>query len=466
MKKALLILALITFCFTGYAEAETLPQSREQITMSFAPLVKQVSPAVVNIYTQRIVKQRVSPLFEDPLFSQFFGNMVPPGFSRERLENSLGSGVIVRSDGLIVTSNHVIKGADQIRVVLLDRREFDATVLTTDDHADLAVLHVDTKGEKLPFLELGDSDRAEVGDLVLAIGNPFGVGRTVTSGIISAIAHGAIGSSDLDYFIQTDAAINPGNSGGALVTMDGKLVGINAAIYSRDGGNMGIGFAVPSNMVRMIVMATEQGKTSLVRPWIGIGGQAVTPELAASLNMTEPYGILVNKINPTGSAAKSGLLAGDVILSVNGHKIEDPDAFHYRVSTVPIGANVDLGVLRKGQQITLRMPLMAPPEDPPRELTLIKGRNPLAGASIENLSPATSVETNVHAVEHGVVITQIKEESLAANVGLRPADVIEDINGVKVGSVSDVVSAVRSPQQSWRLTILRGENMITLMVGG
>ncbi len=271
-----------------------MPQSRQQMTLSFAPLVKQVAPAVVNIYTERLVQQRVSPLFADPFFRQFFGNMLPPGFNRQRLENSLGSGVIVRSDGLIVTSNHVIEGADQIRVVLADRREFDAKIMLSDDHSDLAVLRVDVKNEKLPFLELKDSDEAEIGDLVIAIGDPFGVGQTVTSGIISAVAHGAVGSSDLDYFIQTDAAINPGNSGGALVTMDGKLVGINSAIYSRDGGNLGIGFAVPSNMVRVVLNAVAQGRKNIVRPWLGIGNQEVTPELASSMNMAQPSGVLVN----------------------------------------------------------------------------------------------------------------------------------------------------------------------------
>jgi S1-C subfamily serine protease len=243
------------------ALAETVPANRNQIAMSFAPLVKQTAPAVVNIYTRKLVRQRVlAPLFDDPMFQQFFG--VPSGLTRERMENSLGSGVIVRRDGLVVTSAHVIQGADEIRIVLTDRREFSARTMIVDDKADLAVLQMDGGAENLPALALEDSDNVEVGDLVIAIGNPFGVGQTVTSGIVSALARTEVAHNNLNYFIQTDAAINPGNSGGALVGMDGRLLGINAAIYSKSGGNMGIGFAVPSNMVRAVV-----------RPWLGIDGQ-------------------------------------------------------------------------------------------------------------------------------------------------------------------------------------------------
>ena len=447
------------------AIAQTVPQSRTQISLSFAPVVKQVSPAVVNIYTQKIVQQQVSPLFADPFFSQFFGNMAPQGMPRERMESSLGSGVIVRADGLIVTSNHVIRGADQIRVVLSDRREFDATVMTADEHSDLAVLRVGTKGEKLPALELRDSDDAEIGDLVLAIGNPFGVGRTVTSGIISAIARGAVGASDLDYFIQTDAAINPGNSGGALVTMDGKLIGINAAIYSRDGGNMGIGFAVPSNMVRSVLNAVEQGKKSLVRPWLGIEGQAVTPELAASMGMTTPAGLLVNKILSASPMIQAGLQVGDVIISVNGHAVEDPDSFRYRIATLPIGTTADIGILRKDQKLTVTTRLIAPPETPPRATTTLTGRNPLAGATIQNISPAVIEETGLRGADQGVVIAAIKPNSSAANIGFQTNDILTAINGAKITSVADVSDALRQSPNGWRILIQRDGNALSIMVG-
>ncbi|NTU77438.1 MAG: trypsin-like serine protease [Alphaproteobacteria bacterium] len=253
MKKSLFLVLLALAALPAAAETRSVPASREQIQLSYAPIVKSVAPAVVNIYTRKVVQKRVmSPFLNDPFFQQFFGGALPQGLTRQRLENSLGSGVIVRPDGLIVTSYHVIKGADQITVVLADRREFEASLVSQDDRSDLAVLRIDAKGESLPHLELRDSDEAQVGDLVLAIGNPFGVGQTVTSGIVSGVARTSVDINDINYFIQTDAAINPGNSGGALVTMDGKLVGINAAIFSRSGGNMGLGFAVPSNTARLI----------------------------------------------------------------------------------------------------------------------------------------------------------------------------------------------------------------------
>jgi Do/DeqQ family serine protease len=459
------LIGFLAFILSSAAHAET-PQSRQQITLSFAPLVKQAAPAVVNIYTQKVVRQRVSPLFEDPLFRQFFGNMIPPGMSRERLENSLGSGVIVKPDGIIVTSNHVIAGADQIRVVLSDRREFDATALTTDEHSDLAILRIDAKGEKLPFLEIRDSDEAEIGDLVLAIGNPFGVGQTVTSGIISAVAHRAVGGSDLDYFIQTDAAINPGNSGGALITMDGRLVGINAAIYSQSGGNIGIGFAVPSNMVRVALSAVEHGQKSIVRPWIGIEGQAVTAELAASLNMAQPSGLLVNRINAASPAAKAGVAVGDVIAAVNGRAVEDPESFRYRLATMPVGSSVDFALLRKGQKLDVSVKLIAPPEEPPRQKTRVTGRNPLGGAEIENLSPAVSEETGLRNLEHGVIVTGVKEGMAASNIGLQAGDVVLSINGAKIADVNAAMAAVRAEASRWRVVFQRGDEKMTIVVGG
>ncbi|MEX1147469.1 MAG: trypsin-like peptidase domain-containing protein, partial [Sphingomonadales bacterium] len=239
------------------AQERAVPQSQADVQLSFAPVVKAVTPAVVNIYTRRVVRSdpQASPFFDDPFFRRFFGDGPAMGTPRERVQRSLGSGVIVSADGIIVTSHHVIGEADQITVALYDRREFEAEVVLSDESTDLAVLRIDTEGEELPHLELRDSDTLEVGDLVLAIGNPFGVGQTVTSGIVSAVARTNVGVSDYQFFIQTDAAINPGNSGGALVTLDGKLAGINTAIYSRTGGSIGIGFAIPSNMVGSVVVA-------------------------------------------------------------------------------------------------------------------------------------------------------------------------------------------------------------------
>ncbi len=446
---------------------KTPPASAQQVTLSYAPIVKSAAPAVVNIYTRKLVRQRVlSPFLDDPFFQHFFGNNLPQGLTRQRLENSLGSGVIIRGDGLIVTSNHVIAGADQITVVLSDRREFEATLVTTDDRSDLAILRIDAKGETLPHLELKDSDEVEVGDLVLAIGNPFGVGQTVTNGIVSAVARTSMDINDLNYFIQTDAAINPGNSGGALVTMDGKLVGINAAIYSRSGGSMGIGFAVPSNMVRAMASAVAQGKKNVQRPWIGVEGQDVTSEVAASLGLTRPSGMLVNAIHEASPAKSAGLKVGDVIEAVNGKPVDEPAAFRYRVATLAVGTEAVLDIVRAGQKLSLPIKLIAPPEVPARDETQIKGKNPLNGAVIANLSPAVIEENGLRGEEHGVVVLRLADNAAAASLGLQPGDILLRINGTNIATVRDAMAALQQQPRGWRLTFRRGDNAMTVMVGG
>jgi Do/DeqQ family serine protease len=469
MKLFRFLVMLVALLATPLALAQTMsptvPQARGQIALSFAPLVKVVTPAVVNIYTERRIQQRLSPMFDDPFFRQFFGEALPPGLSRERMENSLGSGVIVRSDGLVVTSRHVIAGADQIRVVLSDRREYAATLVLADEHADLAVLRLDAKNETFPSLELRDSDEAEVGDLVLAIGNPFGVGQTVTMGIISAMAHHAVGTNQYDYFIQTDAAINPGNSGGALVTMDGKLVGVNAAIYSRDGGNMGIGFAVPANLVRSLLAAVTQGKHDVTHPWLGVEGQAVTPEIALSLGMAQPTGLLVKSINPVSPATKAGLQVGDVILSVNGRTVEDPDAFKYRIATLPLGTSAEITILHGGEKSTLHIAMVAPPEDTPRDAATVTGRNPIAGAKIANLSPAVATELGMPEDGQGVVILSVQDGTFASRLGLQAGDMLATLNGKKLENVKQTMSLLRDPVEGWRLTLRREGEDITLRVG-
>src|SRR5512147_1625000 len=341
------------------ADEPAVPSSREQITLSFAPLVKQVEPAVVNIYTRAVVQQRTSPLFNDPFFRQFFGDAL--GQPSQRTQNSLGSGVIVRSDGLVVTNVHVIEGAQEIKVVLSDGREFSATLVTSDDQSDLALLKVDPEGAALPVLPLGDSDALEVGDLVLAIGNPFGVGQTVTSGIVSALARTRVGISDYRFFIQTDAAINPGNSGGALVDMQGRLVGVNSMIFSKGGGSNGIGFAIPSNMVRLVVQSALKGGT-VQRPWLGASLQPVTPDIADSLGLPTPSGALIAKVAAKGPAARAGLLAGDVVVGVDDKDVKDPQAFEYRFITKGIGGSAQLTLLRKGQKLKTTIALLAPVE--------------------------------------------------------------------------------------------------------
>ncbi|MBI5164634.1 MAG: trypsin-like peptidase domain-containing protein, partial [Magnetospirillum sp.] len=277
--------ALVFSFLAAVASAQQVPTSRPQMQMSFAPVVRQAAPAVVNIYARRVVRTAVSPLLADPFFRRFFGDSLPPGMSGERVQRSLGSGVIVATDGTVVTNHHVIKDADEVTVVLADRREYEARIVGSDERSDLAVLKLDLpKGETVPVLPFGDSDALEVGDLVLAVGNPFGVGQTVTSGIVSALARTNVGITDFRSFIQTDAAINPGNSGGALIDMSGRLVGINSAIYSKDGGSNGIGFAIPTALVKAVLSGiTQTGK--VVRPYLGASGQPVTSDIAHALKL-------------------------------------------------------------------------------------------------------------------------------------------------------------------------------------
>ncbi|MDA0338452.1 MAG: trypsin-like peptidase domain-containing protein, partial [Proteobacteria bacterium] len=316
-----LALALTAAFGTAPALAEkVVPESREQVNYSYAPLIKQVAPAVVNIYTKRTIRQSRSMMFDDPVFKRFFEDRFSFGPQRDRQQSSLGSGVMVGEGGVVVTNRHVINGADEITVVLSDRREFDARIILSDERSDLAVLQIDAEGEDLPYLAFENSDDIEVGDLVFAIGNPFGVGQTVTSGIVSAVARTEVGTSDYEFFIQTDAAINPGNSGGALVGLDGKLYGVNTVILSRSGGSHGVGFAIPANMVAHVVeSALTDGK--VIRPWLGGSGQQVTAGIAESVGLDRPTGVLVNHIHPKGPAKAAGLQVGDIMLEIGGQEV-------------------------------------------------------------------------------------------------------------------------------------------------
>ena len=450
----------------AWAAVKRVPGSKTEVQLSFAPLVKKAAPAVVNVYARKVVQGRGNLLlFDDPFFRRFFGEEFGFGRPRKQLQNSLGSGVIVRSNGLIVTNKHVIKNADQINVVLADRREFAATVVVTDDKTDLAILKVDVKGEKLPVLELKDSDELEVGDLVLAIGNPFGVGQTVTSGIVSALARTQVTSSDLNFFIQTDAAINPGNSGGALVSMDGKLVGVNTAIFSKSGGSLGIGFAIPANMVRAVITGIT-GTGRLVRPWLGAAGQAVTQDIATSLRMARPTGVLINHVYKSGAADKAGLRVGDVLLAVNGHEVNDPKGLSFRIATLPVGDTVVLRVLRRKSTLALKLLLAPPPESPPRNTTRLKGRQPMAGATVANMSPALADETGLDGFDKGVVIVDITRGSPSNRLGFRTGDLVRSVNGREIANVSQLRSLLTDDPGLWRITVERGGKLLKLTING
>jgi Do/DeqQ family serine protease len=441
-------------------QAKSVPKSRDQITLSFAPLVKSAAPAVVNIYAKRLVRRKSrGGLFDDPFFNRFFGGSPFGGFTRERLEKSLGSGVIVKASGLIVTNHHVIQDAQAITVVLADRREFEALLVVSDKKTDIAVLRIDTKGEALPFLELGDSDKLDVGDLVLAVGNPFGVGQTVTSGIVSALARTSIGVSDFRSFIQTDAAINPGNSGGALLGMSGRLVGVNTAIYSRSGGSLGIGFAVPSNMVRTILESAVSGKP-LVRPWLSFSGTAINADVAGALGLRRPVGVLIERLHDKGPGKQAGLKPGDVIIAVGRHDVDDVEALRFRIATRPVGETVKLTFVRKGKTLKLSFPLVAPIEDPPRNIVRIKGRNPFAGVRVGNASPALAEELSFDSAVTGVVILDVASRSTAERLGFRAHDIIREVNGERVYHVADLQRIVAMKYKRWRMIVGRkGRNI-------
>ncbi len=447
----------------AFAQKRT-PESKTEIQLSFAPLVKRVAPAVVNIYAKRVVQTRRSPFLDDPFFRRFFGDDFL-GRRQNRVQNSLGSGVILRAEGIVITNNHVIEKAQQITVVLSDRREFDAEVVLADERTDLAVLRVDTGGEKLPFLEFRNSDELEVGDLVLAIGNPFGVGQTVTSGIVSALARAARGVSDYSFFIQTDAAINPGNSGGALVTMDGKLVGINTAIYSRSGGSLGIGFAIPSNMVATVVNSAVKG-AKVVRPWFGAAGQEVTADVAASLGLRRPVGVIVSDIYPRGPAERAGLRVGDVVVAINRREVANPRALRFRIATLSPGTSATLDVLRGGKTLKLELRLVVAPEDPPRKVTRLRGRHPLAGATVANLSPALAEEMSFDSMRRGVIVLGVRRGSLANRFGISPGDIVLRVNGKEIGTVAQLEKVVRHRAKRWAISVRRDEKVLSMVIEG
>jgi serine protease Do len=461
-----LLAVLLTIGPAARAADRQVPQSKDAVTLSYAPLVKKAAPAVVNIYARKVVSRRGSlPLFDDPFFRRFFGDEFGFGMPRRQLQNSLGSGVIVRSDGLIVTNKHVIEGADQINVVLSDRREFAATIVITDDRTDLAVLRIDAGAAALPSMQLGDSDEIEVGDIVLAIGNPFGVGQTVTSGIISALARTRVTSSDLNFFIQTDAAINPGNSGGALVTLDGKLIGVNTIIFSKSGGSLGIGFAIPSSMVRAVITGvTKDGK--LVRPWLGAAGQGVTQDIATSLGLERPTGVLISHVRKGGAADAAGLRVGDVVLAVNGHVVDDPRALNFRIATLPIGDTVVLRVWRRNATVALKVELKTAPESPSREVTVLKGRQPLAGATVANLSPALADELGLDPFGEGVIIVQLERGSPANRLGFRIGDFVRAVNGAGTETVKKLMTVVGKPVDRWQVTVERDGETLNLVING
>ena len=359
----------------------------------------------------------------------------------QQVQRSLGSGVLVDASGLVVTNNHVIEGADQVKVSLSDKREFEAEIVLKDTRSDLAVLRLKDPGRDnsrpsssaIPI-------RLQVGDVVLAIGNPFAVGQTVTHGIVSAVARTQVGITDYQFFIQTDAAINPGNSGGALVDVNGRLVGINTAIFSRSGGSQGIGFAIPANMVKVVVASAKGGGSAVKRPWLGAKLQAVTSEIAESLGVKRPTGALVASVTAGSPAARGGLKVGDLITTIDGQEVEDPNAFDYRFATKSLGGSARVGVVRSGKEAAVTVALEPLPDTPHDELT-ISTRSPFQGAKVSNLSPALADDLRLDPSTDGVVITAVSDGSPAQSLGFKPGDLVVSVNNQKIAKTRDLEKA-------------------------
>jgi Do/DeqQ family serine protease len=437
-----------------------VPSGPAEVQLSFAPVVRRVAPAVVNVYAARVVENR-NPFMNDPFFRQFFG-----GVPREQVQRSLGSGVIVDPSGLVVTNNHVIEGASAVKISLADKREFEAEIVLKDEHSDLTVLRIKGANERFPVLEFGNSDELQVGDIVLAIGDPFGVGQTVTHGIVSAVARTQVGISDYRFFIQTDAAINPGNSGGALVDANGRLVGINTAIYSRSGGSQGIGFAIPANMVRVVVASAKGGSGAVKRPWLGAKLQEVTPEIAESMGLKRPSGALVANVAAGGPAARAGIKTGDLIVSIDGTLIEDPNAFDYRFATKALGGTAQIGLVRQGKEVAIPVALQGLPDTPRNELEIRGGRSPFLGVTVANLSPALADELRLDPQTEGVVVTAVADNSPARSVGFLKGDIVLAVNNQKIAKPTDLDRIVNAGSRQWHITIVRGGQQISVMLSG
>ena len=432
------------------APAETrVPESAAEMRLGFAPVVRRAAPAVVNIYARREVS-RPSPFADDPFFSQFFREFGAP---RPEVENALGSGVILSPEGIVVSNYHVVGGAREIRVVLADRREYDAEILMGDADSDLAVLRL-RGAEGLPALELADSDAVEVGDLVLAIGNPFGIGQTVSSGIISGLARAGLAAlGPRSYFIQTDAAINPGNSGGARVDMAGRLVGVNTAILSRSGGSQGVGLAIPANLVARFVAQAEGGATRFTRPWAGVAGQTVGADLLDGLGLARPQGVILAEIHPESPFAKAGLRLGDVVLALDGQEVNAPAEMLFRMTVIGVGNAARVSYLRAGERREAAITLTAPPEVPPRDPVTIGGRGPLRGLGAVNINPGVALEYDLPADIRGVVVTALQDTS--ARLGLLPGDVILAINGIAVDSTRTLERVAGMRERFWEIDLVR-----------
>ncbi|MCC6008450.1 MAG: trypsin-like peptidase domain-containing protein [Rhodobacteraceae bacterium] len=454
---ALLWLGLVITLSPAAIADTRAPASQAEVRLSYAPVVREAAPAVVNIYARRVVAERFSPFADDPFFGQFFRDF---GDARPRVQNSLGSGVILSPEGIVISNTHVVGGATQIRVILADRREYDAEIVMADEESDLAVLRL-IGARDLPALGLADSDAVEVGDLVLAIGNPFGIGQTVSAGIVSGLARAGIATLGArSYFLQTDAAINPGNSGGALVDMRGRLVGINTAILTRSGGSQGIGFAIPSNLVARFVEQAEAGERRFVRPWAGAVGQPVDGTLADSLGLPRPEGVILADMRPDSPLAVAGLQVGDVIVSFEGQPVNVPAELLFRMTVHGLGNDAEIEALRGDRRLSVRVPMVRPPETPPRAEVTIVGETPLRGLTAVTINPAVITEYGLPLDASGVLVIGLRD--IASRTGLVVGDILLGVNAAPVADTDDLVRAARARGRNWTLDLLREGRRVSL----
>ena len=438
--------------------AEGAPVTLGNFANGFSSVLKPALPAVVNIRSSKVVKTQIHGglPFNDPMFRQFFGDQFGQrGGPQTQREQSLGSGVIITTDGTVLTNNHVIDGASDIKVYLNDKREFKATLVGTDPKTDVAVLKIDANN--LPTLPLGNSSTLQVGDLIFAIGDPFGIGETATMGIVSAKGRGRLGIEDYEDFIQTDAAINPGNSGGAMIDLHGNLVGINTAILTGgSGGNQGVGFAIPINLARNVMdQIRTHGK--VVRGYMGVYIQDVTPEIAKQFHLNETRGALIGDVSADTPGAHAGLKRGDVILAVNGQEISGANELRLQISQTPPGTLVKLKVWRDGKTQDTNLTLGELPEKAEKTSKSEEGGGALEGVDVENVTPEIAQQLGLKANAHGVVVTSVDPSSAAGSVGLRQGDVIQEVNHKPVTNVEEFRHAIAGAEkQSALLLVNRG----------
>lgn len=456
MLRGIILTFVCVMAWSQVAQADSkVPASKAEISLSFAPLVQEAAPAVVNIYARRIV-QAQSPFADDPFFNNFFNEFQ----ARPRVQNSLGSGVILSEDGIVVSNYHVVGQATDIRVVLYDRREFAAKVLLGDEESDLAILRLET-AENMPYLSLRDSDTVEVGELVLAIGNPFGVGQTVSSGIVSGLARsGTATGNGRGYFVQTDAPINPGNSGGALIDIKGQLIGVNTSILTRSGGSNGIGFAIPSALVSQFVEQANAGQTRFQRPWAGMRGQTVDAALSDSLGLSLPGGVVISGLHSASPFAKAGLRTGDVILTVQQQPVNTPPEMVFRMSILGIGQQAEISFVRDGHVRNAIVEMITPPDDPPRADTVLPNSAVLPGLHVARLNPAVSSELGFSGEPSGVVV--IDPGPLGRRAGLEVGDILRAINGLQMADPGQVDPVLRRAAPRFALEVERKGQRVLL----